>query len=175
MDHCGPHDLVYAPHNVEIFKLLPNCTYLHQPMDAGIIAAPKVGYRSLLLLEMVQMIFSIAELRASAAGKKKGTKGLENGCPTNPPAQRAVPLLLNSSPQNYCNPPFRRALLSPISVVCERWRPWRACADVRGFLPVLHSVKGALGVRTYFIVLAQNTGPEGKPGSVSWFTIVRLI
>jgi hypothetical protein len=36
MDHCGPHDLVYAPHNVEIFKLLPNCTYLHQPMDAGI-------------------------------------------------------------------------------------------------------------------------------------------
>ena len=27
----------------------------------------------------------------------------------------------------------------------------------RGFLPVLHSVKGALGVRTYFIVLAQDT------------------
>ena len=47
---------------------------------------------------------------------------------------------------------------------------------MRGFLPALHYVKGALGVRTYFIVLAQITGPEGKPGSVSELVpIVRLI
>ena len=43
------------------------------------------------------------------------------------------------------------SFLTAVRALCST----RGGVHARGFLPALHSVKGALGVRTYFIVLAH--------------------
>ena len=50
VDNCSSHgELVDDQEQVKVMTYPPNCTSKHQPMDAGIIAQTKVGYRGKLL------------------------------------------------------------------------------------------------------------------------------
>lgn len=82
MDNHSSHaDLVDPKEQVKILELPPNCTSKHQPMDAGIIAAWKVRYRTKLLGIRVDTMTSAAQLREQAKERKviRGCMGLAEG------------------------------------------------------------------------------------------------
>ena len=66
---------------VTVLELPPNCTAKHQPADAGIIAALKELFRTLLLRIRVDTMNSAAQLRAEAKRRKvvSGCQGLAEG------------------------------------------------------------------------------------------------
>lgn len=64
MDSHGSHtNLVYSREQVTILKLPSNYTSQHQPMDAGIIAAWKVRFKTKLLVIRVNSMSSATQLR----------------------------------------------------------------------------------------------------------------
>lgn len=81
MDNCGPHGAnVSDPMGqVKLINLPPNCTSVHQPMDAGIIAALKKRYRHKLLMRITENIERHNELRALGGRMTAGTAGLNEG------------------------------------------------------------------------------------------------
>lgn len=82
MDNHSSHaNLVDPRGQVTILELPPNCTAKHQPCDAGIIAALKKIYRTLLLRIRVDTMNDAAQLRADAKRRKvvNGCRGLAEG------------------------------------------------------------------------------------------------
>lgn len=82
MDNHSSHaDLVDPREQVTILELPPNRTSKHQPMDAGIIQAWKVRYRTKLLEIRVNTMSSAAQLRKQAKERKvvRGCMGLAEG------------------------------------------------------------------------------------------------
>ncbi|CAB1115862.1 unnamed protein product [Ectocarpus sp. CCAP 1310/34] len=76
-----PHVRSVTSEKVKILELPPNCTSKHQPMDAGIIAAWKVRYRTKLPGIRVDTMTSAAQLREQAKERKviRGCMGLAEG------------------------------------------------------------------------------------------------
>ena len=64
-----------------MFKLPPNITSVFQPMDQGIIAALKSGYRNRLLSRLVEVADNYGDLQAMAKQLPQGSAGLQYGCP----------------------------------------------------------------------------------------------
>lgn len=82
MDNHGSHaNLVDSREQVTILELPPNCTSKHQPMDAGIIAAWKVRFKTKLLAIRVNSMSSAAQLREQAKQRRvvRGCMGLAEG------------------------------------------------------------------------------------------------
>ena len=82
MDNHSSHaNLVDPRGQVTVLELPPNCTAKHQPADAGIIAALKKLFRTLLLRIRVDTMNSAAQLRAEAKRRKvvSGCQGLAEG------------------------------------------------------------------------------------------------
>ena len=63
--------------------LPPNCTAVHQPMDQGIIAAPKAKYKSKLLHIVVKNLENYYQLRQLGAALTAGVRGIDNAYPPN--------------------------------------------------------------------------------------------
>ena len=70
----------YTNGQVTVFVFPPNVTAVYQPMDQGIIATLKTGYKSRLLSQLVQTVGD-NELQALAKQLPSGTAGLAYGCP----------------------------------------------------------------------------------------------
>jgi hypothetical protein len=82
MDNHSSHaNLVDPRGQVTILELPPHCTAKHQPCDAGIIAALKKIFRTLLLRIRVDTMNEAAQLRAEANRRKVvgGCRGLAEG------------------------------------------------------------------------------------------------
>ena len=84
LDNCGPHgaELVDPRGQVTVIMALPpNCTAVHQPMDAGIISWVKTRYRYTMLREVVGFLSDRNNLRrrAEELSMTSGTKGLHDG------------------------------------------------------------------------------------------------
>ena len=82
MDNHSSHaNLVDPRGQVTVLELPPNCTAKHQPADAGIIAALKKLFRTLLLRIRVDTMNSATQLRAEAKRRKVGSgcQGLAEG------------------------------------------------------------------------------------------------
>lgn len=79
--HSSHADLVDPNGQVAILELPLNCISKHQPMDAGIIAAWKVRYRTRLLAVRVDTMASAPQLRQQAERRNVvlGCKGLAEG------------------------------------------------------------------------------------------------
>ena len=79
--HSSHADLVDPDGQVSILELPANCTRKHQPMNAGIIAAWKVRYRTRLLAVRVDTMVSAPQLREQAKRRKviRGCMGLAEG------------------------------------------------------------------------------------------------
>ena len=56
-----------------MFKLPPNITSVFQPMDQGIIAALKSGYRNRLLSRLVEVADNYGDLQAMAKQLPQGS------------------------------------------------------------------------------------------------------
>ena len=57
MDNFAAHDRDVSAHDrVDIYCLPPNCTTIHQPMDAGVIAALKARYWASLLARILEIL-----------------------------------------------------------------------------------------------------------------------
>ena len=82
MDGFAGHDRNVKDPNgqVTVFVFPPNVTSVYQPMDQGIIATRKTGYKNRLLSQLVQTAGS-NELQALAKQLPSGTSGLSYGCP----------------------------------------------------------------------------------------------
>ena len=88
LDNCSAHKLTaeefkaYEDQKVYIHFLPPNLTSKHQPADMGMIAALKVGYRTLYLSSLLQL-FDVENGYEMAAERRKrqaaGCKGLAFG------------------------------------------------------------------------------------------------
>lgn len=76
---------------VKVFKFPPNVTSVYQPLDQGIIAALKAGYKSRLLTKVVATADCYVELQVRAKQLPAGSAGLQYGCP--PHVGDAVTLL----------------------------------------------------------------------------------
>lgn len=82
MDNHSSHaNLVDPRGQVTVLELPPNCTAKHQPCDAGIIAALKKIFRTLLLRIRVDTMDDAANLRTEAIRRKvvSGCHGLAEG------------------------------------------------------------------------------------------------
>eukprot|EP00731_Ephydatia_muelleri_P037465 Em0478g1a len=79
---------------IRVFKLPPNITSVFQPMDQGIIAALKSGYRNRLLSRLVEVADNYGDLQAMAKQLPQGSAGLQYGCP--PHVRDAITLLKQS-------------------------------------------------------------------------------
>ena len=81
MDNCGPHgnEIEDPRGQVEIVFLPPNCTFVYQPMDAGIIAWVKKKYCYKLLKIMVDVFDRQDELAGLASAMPHGTAGVMEG------------------------------------------------------------------------------------------------
>ena len=66
---------------VRVFRFPPNITSVFQPLDQGIIAALKTGYKSRLLLKVVETAESYAGLQVMARQLPNGCAGLQYGSP----------------------------------------------------------------------------------------------
>ena len=66
---------------VTVFKFPPNITSVYQPLDQGIIAALKTGYKSRLLEKVVASVANYNELQGMAKQLPAGSAGLQYGCP----------------------------------------------------------------------------------------------
>ena len=70
------------PHQqVKVFKFPPNVTALYQPLDQGIIAALKTGYKSRLLEKLVEVVGNFEQLQVLASQLPAGCAGLRYECP----------------------------------------------------------------------------------------------
>ena len=76
---------------VKVFKFPPNVTSIYQPLDQGIIAALKVGYKSRLLGRLVEIADRYDELQVLAKHLPAGHAGLQYGC--QPHVRDAIMLL----------------------------------------------------------------------------------
>lgn len=84
--HSSHADLVDLRGQVTILELPPNCSgSKHRPMDAGIVAAWKVRYRTKLLGVHVDTMASAPQLREQAEKRKvaRGCMGLAEGAQPN--------------------------------------------------------------------------------------------
>lgn len=61
---------------VKVFKFPPNVTALYQPLDQGIIAALKTGYKSRLLEKLVEVVGNFEQLQVLASQLPAGCAGL---------------------------------------------------------------------------------------------------
>lgn len=85
LDNCAAHtklDPTHLPKNLIIHFFPSNVTSLHQPADMGIIATMKVGYRTLMLTQLLDVFdapngFKNAE--EVRRGRRRGCKGLDVG------------------------------------------------------------------------------------------------
>ncbi len=68
---------------VKWILLPPNCTAVHQPMDQGIIAALKAGYKSKFLHIMVRNLDNYDQLRQLGTTLPAGIRGLNHAYPPN--------------------------------------------------------------------------------------------
>lgn len=65
---------------VKVFKFPPNVTSIYQPLDQGVIAALKVGYKCRLLERLVETADSYNDLQVLAKQLPAGQAGLKYGC-----------------------------------------------------------------------------------------------
>ena len=65
---------------VENFKLPPKVTSLFQPLDKGIIASFKTGYKYKLLTKLVSTVPTYESLQQMVKHLPSGHAGLEYGC-----------------------------------------------------------------------------------------------
>ena len=65
---------------VKVFKFPPNVTSIYQPLDQGVIAALKVGYKSRLLGRLLETADRYDELQVLAKHLPAGHAGLQYGC-----------------------------------------------------------------------------------------------
>ena len=79
---------------IRTFKLPPNVTSVFQPMDQGIIAALKSGYRNRFLSRLVAVADNYSDLQAMAKQLSQGSAGLQYSCP--PHVHDAITLLKQS-------------------------------------------------------------------------------
>ena len=78
----GHNENCIDPHQqVKVFKFPPNVTALYQPLDQGIIAALKAGYKSRLLEKLVEAVGNFEQLQVFATHLPAGCPGLHYGCP----------------------------------------------------------------------------------------------
>eukprot|EP00731_Ephydatia_muelleri_P019478 Em0012g303a len=68
LDGFSGHDerCIHSLGQIRVFKLPPNITSVFQPMDQGIIAALKSGYRNRLLFRLVEVADNYGDLQAMA-------------------------------------------------------------------------------------------------------------
>jgi len=84
LDNCTAHkiNMEFLPDWLKIVFLPPNVTNTHQPADMGIIASLKVGYKTSMLMQLLEIFDKedgyekAARLRQST---KKGCRGLRLG------------------------------------------------------------------------------------------------
>ena len=83
IDGFSGHDenCIDPQQQVKVFKFPPNVTALYQPLDQGIIAALKTGYKSRLLEKLVEVIGNFEQLQALASQLPAGCAGLRYACP----------------------------------------------------------------------------------------------
>ena len=80
IDGFSGHDLNCFDSQVQVFKLPPNITSVFQPLDQGIIAAFKAGYKTRLLEKVISTADSFLELQVMAKTLPTGSAGLNYGC-----------------------------------------------------------------------------------------------
>lgn len=66
---------------MKVFIFPPNVTALYQPLDQGIIAALKTGYKSRLLEKLVEVVGNFEQLQVLASQLPAGCAGLCYACP----------------------------------------------------------------------------------------------
>lgn len=116
MDNHSSHaNLVDPRGQVTVLELPPNCTAKHQPCDAGIIAALKKIFRTLLLRIRVDTMNDAGHFRAEAKRRKvvSGCHGLAEG---------STPHLLDAA--ELCNDAWERVSTDTI----------RRCVNTLSFL-----------------------------------------
>ena len=82
VDNFSAHDddtMFYPRCKVDVMTLPPNCTSVHQPMDAGVIRAFKDHYRRNLLSKVLEVLPHKLELRRATSGIGKRLKGISEG------------------------------------------------------------------------------------------------
>ena len=79
IDGFSGHDLSCSDSQVQVFKLPPNLTSIFQPLDQGIIAAFKTGYKTRLLDRIVCTVQSFVDLQIMAKQLPTGSAGLKYG------------------------------------------------------------------------------------------------
>lgn len=81
LDNCcaDDSDMADLRGQVSIIPLPPNCTALHQPIDLGIIAEFKLGYKKYLLTGILFNFETREEHRAAATKLPRGMQGLIDG------------------------------------------------------------------------------------------------
>lgn len=81
VDNASSHgkDLVDHRGQVDIVPLPPNVASVHQPVDMGIIAVWKKGYRKRMLRGIILNFATRAERRERAKDFRDGMKGLDEG------------------------------------------------------------------------------------------------
>ena len=80
IDNFALHDKDVLEHDrVDIYFLAPNCTAIHQPMDAGVIAALKAHYWASLLARILEILLERQQFRECAKNLTKGIKGSAKG------------------------------------------------------------------------------------------------
>ena len=77
LDNCTAHkiDEKYLPKHLHILFLPPNVTNRHQPADMGMIAATKVGYKSLYLRTLLEIFDAPGGFEHAAEERKKQKRG----------------------------------------------------------------------------------------------------
>lgn len=79
VDNASSHNNLAVPEKIELIRLPPNVTSVHQPMDMGIIRSWKARYRRLMLRGIIQSIELRLNCPHAGKGNKSGTNGLSNG------------------------------------------------------------------------------------------------
>jgi len=77
--HNLDQDLLKLYSDIRVLFLPPNLTSHHQPLDAGIIAATKLKYKTVMLQMLDDLVEHWEERRKSAENNKSGLNGLLQG------------------------------------------------------------------------------------------------
>lgn len=83
VDNASSHQNIVYPKNMDVIRLPPNVTSVHQPMDMGTIRAWKVEYRRIMLRSLLNDIETIVERKQANKNRTKGLNGIQEGYDAN--------------------------------------------------------------------------------------------
>ena len=79
VDNASSHQNITVPPNVERVCLPANVTLIHQPLDMGTIRCWKVGYRRIMLRNLLVEVEKISKRRVDNRNRTKGLIGIREG------------------------------------------------------------------------------------------------